>query len=53
VAAEEELALDPGFFPALAGAIAGIGGVDVRLKRGGYHNELTRYRYDVVVYKDP
>src|SRR6185312_16766589 len=26
---------------------------DVRIKCGRYHNELTRYRYDVVLHKRP
>ncbi|WP_405145010.1 non-ribosomal peptide synthase/polyketide synthase [Sphaerisporangium sp. NBC_01403] len=41
---EGELLLDPGFFTALEGFTA-----DIRLKRGTHHNELTRYRYDVVL----
>ncbi|MGH3873020.1 MAG: amino acid adenylation domain-containing protein [Pseudonocardiaceae bacterium] len=50
---EKELLVDPEFFTALETTIAGIGGVDIRLKRGRYHNELTRYRYDVTVHKHP
>ncbi len=48
---EGELLLDPDFFPALAEEIDGIGNVDIRLKRAGYDNELSRYRYDVVLRK--
>ncbi|GGK87501.1 hypothetical protein GCM10007964_32570 [Sphaerisporangium melleum] len=41
---EGELLLDPGFFTGLSGFAA-----DIRVKRGVHHNELTRYRYDVVL----
>ncbi|MFJ4438157.1 non-ribosomal peptide synthase/polyketide synthase [Streptomyces sp. NPDC088923] len=44
VAWEGELLLDPDYFAALDGLSA-----DIRLKRGTHHNELTRYRYDVVL----
>ncbi|MEH1125248.1 amino acid adenylation domain-containing protein [Micromonospora sp. CPCC 206061] len=47
VAWERELLLDPDYFTALAGSSR----VDVLLKQGRHHNELTRYRYDVVVHK--
>ncbi|MEU8268914.1 amino acid adenylation domain-containing protein, partial [Sphaerisporangium sp. NPDC049002] len=43
---EGELLLDPGFFTALSDFTA-----DIRVKRGTVHNELTRYRYDVVLRK--
>ena len=46
-AAEAELLLDPAFFGATA--LPGVTGADVRLKRGGYDNELSRYRYDVTL----
>ncbi|MFI1396046.1 amino acid adenylation domain-containing protein [Streptomyces sp. NPDC020681] len=41
---EGELLLDPEFFAALEGFDA-----DVRVKRAHHHNELSRYRYDVVL----
>ncbi|WP_431037569.1 non-ribosomal peptide synthase/polyketide synthase [Streptomyces sp. P6-2-1] len=44
VAWEGELLLDPDYFATLDGFTA-----DIRLKRGTHHNELTRYRYDVVL----
>ncbi|MER5793880.1 non-ribosomal peptide synthase/polyketide synthase [Streptomyces sp. NPDC001980] len=44
VAWEGELLVDPDYFAALDGFTA-----DVRVKRGVHHNELTRYRYDVVL----
>ncbi|MDT7729029.1 MAG: hypothetical protein QOI21_5605 [Actinomycetota bacterium] len=49
VAWEGELLLDPDFFPALGEKLDA--GVDVRIKRARYHNELSRYRYDVVLRK--
>ncbi|KOG55112.1 hypothetical protein ADK76_22165, partial [Streptomyces griseoflavus] len=30
-----------------------VGALDVRLKPGAYHNELTRHRYEVVLHKAP
>jgi SAM-dependent methyltransferase/acyl carrier protein len=44
---EHELALDPGFFT--AAGLARVVGVRTELKRGISHNELTRFRYDVVL----
>ncbi|MFD8813819.1 condensation domain-containing protein [Streptomyces sp. NPDC059627] len=51
--AERELLVDPEFFPALRRQIADVAGVDVQLKRGADRNELTCYRYDVVLRKHP
>ncbi|QWF81842.1 non-ribosomal peptide synthetase [Amycolatopsis sp. CA-230715] len=45
---EKELVIDPGFFTAWA---KGRGAVEVRLKNGAYHNELTRHRYEVTIHK--
>ncbi|TMR02633.1 amino acid adenylation domain-containing protein [Actinomadura soli] len=45
---EKELLLDPAFFAALDGPAR----VDVLIKRGTHHNELTRHRYDAVLHKD-
>ncbi|MFL6199847.1 MAG: amino acid adenylation domain-containing protein [Thermoanaerobaculia bacterium] len=50
VADEEELVVDPRFFLALAKRVPGVSRVDLRVKRGRAHNELTRFRYDVVVH---
>ena len=50
---EKELVAAPEFFTALVEGDDRVGGVDVRLKRGGYHNELTRHRYEVVLHKAP
>jgi SAM-dependent methyltransferase/acyl carrier protein len=48
-ALEEELLLDPALFTALKRHVPELTSVEVRLKRGQYHNELTRFRYDVVL----
>ncbi|HET7228997.1 MAG TPA: amino acid adenylation domain-containing protein, partial [Longimicrobium sp.] len=50
---EEELVVDPGFFHLLARRIPRIGRVEVRVKRGAAHNELTRHRLDVVLHVGP
>ncbi|MGW9176669.1 amino acid adenylation domain-containing protein, partial [Streptomyces decoyicus] len=50
---EKELLLDPGFFTALATQRDDVAGVDLQVKRGAYVNELSRYRYDVVLHKRP
>ncbi|MBB5868353.1 amino acid adenylation domain-containing protein/non-ribosomal peptide synthase protein (TIGR01720 family) [Allocatelliglobosispora scoriae] len=47
---EPELLLDPDFFAALPVEVDAIRGVDLRVKRAVYHNELSRYRYDVVLH---
>ncbi|MGD1855267.1 MAG: amino acid adenylation domain-containing protein [Leptolyngbyaceae cyanobacterium] len=47
---EEELTLDPGFFTALQAQIPSISRGEVLLKRGKFHNELTQFRYDVVLH---
>ncbi|MGW0548746.1 amino acid adenylation domain-containing protein [Streptomyces altiplanensis] len=46
---ETELLLSPAVFTSLAGELPGVQSVDVRVKRGVHHNELTRYRYDAVL----
>ncbi|WAZ19883.1 amino acid adenylation domain-containing protein [Streptomyces cinnabarinus] len=46
LALEKELLVDPDWFSTL-----GVG-VELRTKAGRHHNELTRYRYDVVLYAD-
>ena len=48
---ERELAIDPAFFEALPTAFADVGAVAINLKRGRSSNELTRFRYDVVIVK--
>ncbi|MCC3772469.1 non-ribosomal peptide synthetase, partial [Streptomyces sp. UNOC14_S4] len=50
---EKELLVDPAFFTELAASLPGRVGSEVRVKRGRYVNELTRYRYDAVLRKLP
>jgi len=49
VASEEELLLDPSFFAAFAAGSAHIAQATVWPKQGDYDNELSRFRYDVVL----
>jgi amino acid adenylation domain-containing protein len=49
---DEELAIAPDFFHRLGQCVPGIGRVEVQLKRGSCHNELTRFRYDVTLRLD-
>ncbi|KUH89631.1 non-ribosomal peptide synthetase [Mycobacterium sp. GA-1999] len=53
VVGEPELLLAPEFFTTWAAAHPAVAGLDIQVKRGSADNELTRYRYDVVVHKDP
>ncbi|WP_082963952.1 non-ribosomal peptide synthetase [Mycobacterium sp. 852002-51961_SCH5331710] len=50
---EPELLLAPEFFTTLAAENTSVAGLDIQLKRGTADNELTRYRYEVVIYKTP
>jgi SAM-dependent methyltransferase/acyl carrier protein len=50
---EEELAVDPGLFAALGADWPGVRRVEVQLRRGRACNELTKYRYDVVLHTTP
>ncbi|UQA96597.1 class I SAM-dependent methyltransferase [Streptomyces halobius] len=50
-AREEELFVHPDYFARLAHSHPELAGADLRLKRGDYHNELSRHRYDVVLHK--
>ncbi|MFI9508191.1 amino acid adenylation domain-containing protein [Nocardia sp. NPDC052566] len=51
--AERELLLAPEYFTTVTDADPAIGGVGIHVKRGAADNELTRYRYDVVLHKNP
>jgi 2-polyprenyl-3-methyl-5-hydroxy-6-metoxy-1,4-benzoquinol methylase/acyl carrier protein len=50
IALEKELVVDAAFFRTLQQAMPEIGRVEIQLKRGCYENELTRFRYDVVLH---
>ncbi len=47
---ETELVIDPTFFYALKAFLPEISHVEVRYKRGVHLNELTRFRYDVILH---
>jgi acyl carrier protein len=49
MAQEDELVIDPAFFTALKQRLKKIDRVQIQLKRGRHHNELTRFRYDVIM----
>ncbi|MEU5289384.1 amino acid adenylation domain-containing protein [Streptomyces sp. NPDC020755] len=48
---EKELLVAPAFFQRFGSGNPLVGGVDIRVKNGGFHNELSRYRYDVVLHR--
>jgi amino acid adenylation domain-containing protein len=50
---EKDLMLHPEFFVALADQLDTVAAADIRIKPGRHHNEFTRYRYDVVLRKQP
>jgi len=50
---EQELAVDPALFDALMGHLPGIERVEISPKRGRFHNELSCFRYDVVLHVGP
>jgi SAM-dependent methyltransferase/acyl carrier protein len=52
IAEEKELVIDPAFFTALQRQLPQISRVDIQLKRGGYQNELNKFRYEVVLHVD-
>jgi amino acid adenylation domain-containing protein len=47
---DQELLLEPAFFLALQARLPRISHVQMSLKRGADQNELTRFRYDVVLH---
>ena len=49
MAAEAELAVDPRFFGAGPSLLKDVGEARILLKRGVSDNEMTRYRYDVLL----
>ncbi|HEX2095543.1 MAG TPA: phosphopantetheine-binding protein, partial [Longimicrobiaceae bacterium] len=52
VSEEQELVVDAAFFEALRARIPRVGRVEVQVKRGGYDNEVSRFRCDVVLHLD-
>ncbi|MEG4006161.1 amino acid adenylation domain-containing protein [Microcoleus sp. Pol11C1] len=47
---ETELVIEPDFFSALKQRFPQIGGVEIQLMRGSYHNELTDFRYNAILH---
>ncbi len=47
---EENLVISPDFFLALQQSLPNISYVEIQLKRGRYHNELSKFRYDVFLH---
>jgi ubiquinone/menaquinone biosynthesis C-methylase UbiE len=47
---EDQLVISPAFFLALADRNPKLSGAEIRLKRGRSDNEMTRFRYDVVLH---
>jgi len=52
MALEQELAVDPAFFRALKEEVPGIKRVECLIKYGDYSNELSKFRYDVILHMD-
>ncbi|MEU1710710.1 amino acid adenylation domain-containing protein, partial [Streptomyces sp. NPDC005706] len=50
---EKELVVAPEFFDHVARHDERVTAVDIQLKRGAYHNELTRHRYEVILHTAP
>lgn len=50
---EPELVIDPAFFYALRDRFPSIDRVQIRLQRGCVHNELTQFRYNVLLHIAP
>src|SRR5262249_1104710 len=46
---EQELLIHPSFFHALQHQVPRITDVQIRLKSGRHHNEITQFRYDVIL----
>jgi amino acid adenylation domain-containing protein len=46
---ERELVIDPAFFAVLQAHLSQISDVAIHLKQGWAHNEMTKFRYDVIL----
>ena len=51
IARESELVIAPAFFDTLVAGESDVAGLSIELKRGLAQNEMTRFRYDVVLRK--
>jgi amino acid adenylation domain-containing protein len=52
LSADNELVIDPALFTAIRQHIPQISHVQIQLKGGRYDNELTKFKYDVILYID-
>nr|RNJ68501.1 MAG: amino acid adenylation domain-containing protein [Leptolyngbya sp. IPPAS B-1204] len=52
ISQDKELVIDPTFFVDLKQHLPQINHVQIQLKRGHYANEMTKFRYDVVLHID-
>ncbi|MBO1351401.1 MAG: thioester reductase domain-containing protein [Hormoscilla sp. GUM202] len=50
IAEEKKLLIEPAFFVALSQYLPQISDVEIQIKRGRARNELTKFRYDVVLH---
>ncbi|KYC36320.1 hypothetical protein WA1_42115 [Scytonema hofmannii PCC 7110] len=50
IAQDKELLIDPTFFTALQQHLPKISHVQIQIKRGQCHNEVTKFRYDVILH---
>ncbi|MDM9580254.1 non-ribosomal peptide synthetase [Nostoc sp. GT001] len=50
IAQDGELVIEPAFFNAVKQHLSQISHVQIQLKRGDYHNEMTCFRYDVILH---
>ncbi|WP_412093935.1 amino acid adenylation domain-containing protein [Mycolicibacterium goodii] len=50
---DPELLVSPEFFTTWAADRPSVAGLDIQVKPGSADNELTRYRYDVAIHKNP
>ncbi len=50
IANEKEMLIDPAFFAALQAHLPQISNVQILLKRGRFHNEFTRFRYNALLH---
>ncbi len=47
---EDQLVIDPAFFAAFGQRFPNITHVQIQLERGHHHNELTKFRYNAILY---
>lgn len=47
---ENQLVIDPAFFTAIQQRLPEITHVEIQLQRGHHHNELTKFRYNAILY---